>query len=457
MKLVVVINLSDNLEKTHLVYQSLRDTAIIRNIDISIEVVGLESEDNILTAQSIDDAAAVIIVTETDFPKERFMNKRIIELSTQEAENNIDGIFDSIIAEEKSMDNSSNNEVLNNVNNVKEVDIKVDNQSKVIYSYLKSGVTAIIPLIITGGLLTVLAYFFSIDTKNATGFSGTIVSIATCVLAFIVPILSGFIAFSIADRAGFLTGLIGGAFASVLGLGFLGGIIVGLISGYLAKYLLKYIRLPQSWDAFKTVVLVPLLSIFIIGLFMVYVADPIAKVFYDVIGSWIKDLSMSNLIIMGAIIGLFVAFDIGGIFSKATLVSAFALVGSGVFIPQAAAIAAAMVPPLGLALATVIAKNKFSSEEKEAGKAAWILGISALTEGAIPFAVVDPIRVIPSAMIGSAITGALVAAFGSCVKVANGGIFALTVNGAVTGLLGIVISIIVGVIITAYLVKYLKK
>jgi PTS system fructose-specific IIC component len=168
-------------------------------------------------------------------------------------------------------------------------------------------------------------------------------------------------------------------------------------------------------------------------------------------------LSSGNVVIFGLVAGLLVAFDVGGVFSKTTLAGAFALVGTGALVPQAAVMAAAIAAPLGLALATVIAKDKFTPEEKELGNASWLLGLSALTEGIIPFAASDPIRVIPAAMVGSSVTGLLTALFGAEINVSNGGIFALTVSGAVTGVLGILVSIIVGAVVTAYLIKFLKK
>lgn len=323
--------------------------------------------------------------------------------------------------------------------------------------YLGNGANAIIPLVTVGGLLTVLAYCFGIDTKQADGFAGSIVKIAAVTLTFIVPLLSAFIANTMVDKVGFVPGLIGGIFANTFGAGFIGGILAGLFAGYVTMFLIKYIKLPDGWNAFNSLILVPLIAVFVVGLVMVYIGEPIVKALADVAASWVKDLSVGNVAVFGLVAGLLVAFDIGGVFSKAFSAGAFALVGIGALVPQAAVMAAAMAAPLGLALATVIAKEKFTEEEKELGKASWLFGLSALTEGIIPFAASDPIRVIPSAMIGSAVTGFLTALFGAEVNVANGGVFALTISGAVTGVLGILVSIIVGAFVTAYLVKYLKK
>ena len=323
--------------------------------------------------------------------------------------------------------------------------------------YLGSGANAIIPLVVVGGLLTVLAYFFGINTKQADGFAGSIVKISIVTLTFIVPLLSAFIANAMVEKVGFVPGLIGGIFASTLGSGFIGGILAGLFAGYVTIFLLKYIKLSEKYKNFKSSILVPTITVFAIGLVMIYVGEPIVKALTEIATSWVKDLSADRVAVFGLVAGLLVGFDFGGVFSKAVLEGAFALVGTGGFVQGATVMAAAMAAPLGLALATVIAKEKFTVEEKEFGKASWLLGLSSLAEGIIPFAAADPIRVIPAVMVGSAVTGFLTALFGAEVNVANGGVFALTVPGAVTGVLGILISIIIGAVVTAYLVKYLKK
>lgn len=328
---------------------------------------------------------------------------------------------------------------------------------KKVSGYLENGASAIVPLVIVGGLLTVLAYFFGIDTKQADGFAGSIVKISVVILSFIVPLLSAFIANTMVEKIGFVPGLIGGIFASTLGAGFIGGILTGLLAGYVTMFLIKYIKLPEKYNNFNSSILVPLIAVFVVGLVMIYIGEPIVKILGEVASRWIKDLSTGSVALFGLVAGLLVTFDIGGVFSKTALAGAFTLVGTGVLAPEAAVMAAAMSAPLGLALATVIAKEKFTTEEKELGRASWILGLSALTEGIIPFAAADPIRVIPAAMVGSAVTGLLTVLFGAEVNVVNGGIFALAVSGAVTGIFGIVVSIVVGAVITAYLIKYLKK
>lgn len=486
MKFIVVINLPDNVEKTQAIYKCFEETAKQKNIETFINVEGLDDKESLINKELVEEAFAVVVVSDTEYENDLFKEKSFIQVSSDEAIEDTEKIFEMIVdseipeLEEKVEDieeveeadelietqefeqiEIAEEESLDKIEPVKmiidEEGDKVDNQPKTIYRHLSSGVTAIIPIIIAGGLLTILSYCFGFDTRFDSGFRGSIVSLAATVMGLIVPILSAFIAFSISDRAGFITGLVAGVFAFSMGAGFLGGIIAGFLAGYIVKWLITLLKFPKSWDNFKLIILVPLLAIFIVGILMIYVADPIIGALYDNIYSWIKNLSQGNIVLFGAIIGLFVAFDIGGPFSKATLASTIALVGSGLFVPQAAAIAAAMVPPLGLALATVIAKDKFNDEEKETGRATWLLGLSALTEGAIPFAAADPIRVIPSIMIGSALTGAVAAAFGSGISVAKGGIFALSVTGAVTGFAGIIFAIIVGMVVTAYLIKYFKN
>lgn len=478
MKLLCVINYPDNLDKTNSIYQNMQQAADENSIDIIFQIQGLENQENKATDEEVENSDVIIIVSDKEYTDSRFENKIFLEVTGEQAENDsqsiiklaqnvntlgLDGI-EKVISEDEMEVEDEKEEEEEKVEDKEEINEEENNEGgeiileekKGIYNHLSNGVLAIVPLIITGGLLTFISYFFGIDGKIENSFGGAICSMATSVFALVVPILAGFIAYSIADRAGFVTGLVGGAFASVIGTGFLGGIIAGLIAGYLCKGLIALFKMPQKMEGFKLNILVPLLSIFIVGMFMIYAANPFIEWLNNLVLNWIKVLGEGNIVLLCAIIGLFVGFDVGGVFSKATIAATIIMFGLGLGVPQAAVFACAMVPPLGLALAVAMARNKFSDSEKDAGNAAWFLGIAGLTEGVIPFAVADPIRVIPSTMIGSAITGTIVALFGATTTVANSGLFALTVSGALTGILGITVAVLVGVIVTALLVKYLK-
>lgn len=265
-------------------------------------------------------------------------------------------------------------------------------------------------------------------------------------------------AYSIADRPGLVPGMVGGVISAKIGAGFLGGIIAGFAAGYLILLLEKLIKLPKTVQGLMPVFILPILSTLIIGLGMYYIIGTPVTAINNGLTNWLKGLSGGNAILLGIILGLMMGFDLGGPVNKAAYtfgVSTIAAAQPSMI--MAAVMAAGMVPPLGISLATLIAKNKFSEEERDAGKAAFFLGISFISEGAIPFAAADPLRMIPSFMAGAAVTGALSMAFKCTLAVPHGGIFVLPIPHAVGGLLPYIISIIAGTIVTAILVSMLKK
>jgi PTS system fructose-specific IIC component len=275
-----------------------------------------------------------------------------------------------------------------------------------------------------------------------------------------VPILAGFIAYSIADRPGITPGAIGGMISGAIGAGFLGGIVAGFLAGYVVKFLNDNIHLGRNLDGLKPVLILPLLGTTIVGLLMIYVIGaPVASAL-TALTAFLKGMQGANAIALGALIGVMMAFDMGGPVNKAAYTFATGLIASAdnaVYAPMAAAMAAGMTPPLGLALATKLFRDRFTADEHEAGNAAAVLGISFITEGAIPFAAKDPFRVIPSLMACSAAAGMISMGLGCELKVPHGGIFVLPIPNAVTNLGGYVIALVVGTAITAVMLGVLKK
>ncbi len=272
-----------------------------------------------------------------------------------------------------------------------------------------------------------------------------------------VPILAGFIAYSIADRPGIAPGMIGGMIASTIGSGFLGGIAAGFLAGYAVKWMSDYIRLPRTLDGLKPVLILPLLGTLVVGLLMYFVVGEPVAVALAAITAWLKGMQGSSAVFLGLLLGAMMAFDMGGPVNKSAYAFATGLIVSEVYAPMAAVMAAGMVPPLGLALATVLFKNRFSLDEREAGGATAVLGISFITEGAIPYAAKDPLRVIPALMIGAAVTGALSMVFGCELRVPHGGVFVLPIPNAVTNLGPYLIAIVVGTLITTGALFFLKR
>lgn len=275
--------------------------------------------------------------------------------------------------------------------------------------------------------------------------------------ALMVPVLAGFIAFSIADRPGLTPGLIGGMLAVSTGAGFLGGIIAGFLAGYVAKAISTKLRLPQSMEALKPILIIPLVASLIVGLVMIYVVGtPVAKIMTG-LTNWLQSMGTANAVLLGAILGAMMCTDMGGPVNKAAYAFGVALLSSSVYAPMAAIMAAGMVPPLAMGLATLLARHKFDKGEQEGGKAALVLGLCFISEGAIPFAARDPMRVLPCCIAGGALTGALSMAFGAQLMAPHGGLFVLLIPGAIHPVLLYLVAIIAGTVLAGGLYAMLKR
>ncbi|RZI55013.1 MAG: PTS fructose transporter subunit EIIBC, partial [Pseudomonas sp.] len=318
------------------------------------------------------------------------------------------------------------------------------------YQHLLTGVSYMLPLVVAGGLLIALSFVFGIDAfKTAGTLPAALMQIGGgAAFKLIVPILAGFIAYSIADRPGLTPGLVGGWLAAEMGSGFLGGIIAGFIAGYVARFIRDKTPLPASMQGLMPILIIPLFSTLITGLLMIYVVGAPMKSIMDGLTSALLGLSGTNAILLGAILGAMMAFDLGGPTNKAAYAFTAGLLSSNTFGPMAATMAGGMVPPLGVALACFIARGKFSPEERRAGKTAGILGLCFISEAAIPFAARDPLRVIPCNVVGAALTGALSMYFGCGIRVPHGGVFIFGIPNAVENLPMYCLSILLGTLVT---------
>ena len=351
-----------------------------------------------------------------------------------------------------------------------------------IRQWLMTGVSYMIPFVAAGGILIALGFMLAQAAWGETGailvtkvpladiisgfnpgsgqdWAALLFQTGVASFGFLVPILAGFIAFAIADRPGLAPGIVGGALAGVVGAGFLGGIATGFIGGFVALWISRW-KVPKGMRGVMPVVVIPLLSVFITGLAMIVVLGRPLKALADGLASWLNGLSGANLILLGVILGLMMAFDMGGpvnkvayTFATTGLASATTATGGTSLKIMAAVMAAGMTPPLGLALATTIRRRLFSEAERENGQAAWLLGASFITEGAIPFAAADPLRVIPSGMLGSAVTGGLVMLFGNTLRAPHGGIWVTPLIGSP---LLYLLAIAIGTMITTAAVVALK-
>jgi PTS system fructose-specific IIC component len=437
---------------TFMAAEALKKAAEELGYVINIETQGSVGAKNILTPSMIEEADLVVVAADTTVDLSRFKDKPIHFVSTNKAINDPHEVLNSAFEQAQVVKNSDIN------NMIKEVKRERKLKQPAFYKHLLTGVSFMIPVVVAGGLIIALSFIFGIDAYKEKGsIAEILMNIGGASFKLIVPILSGYIAYSIADRPGLAPGIIGGFIADELGAGFLGGIISGFLAGYIAMFFRDFIRLPKNWEGIKPVLIIPFLSTLIVGLLLYYIIGMPVQHLMKYLTSWLTDMSSTNAIILGLVIGGMMAFDMGGPINKSAYTFAVGLLASNVYMPMAAAMAAGMTPPLGMFLAASISKRKFMPEEIEASKAAGILGLCFITEGAIPFAAKDPFRVIPAIVVGSATTGAISAYFKCGLLTPHGGIFALIIPHAVINLPYYIFAIAIGALITALLTLLTKK
>ncbi len=452
--IVAVTGCPTGIAHTYMAADSLKAKASEMGVDIKVETNGSGGAKNVLTKDEIENATAVIIAADINVEMERFKGKHVIQAAVAEGIRRPEQLIDKAQKQDAPIFRGNNSQ------SEKAVDQKGSRNG--FYKHLMNGVSNMLPFVVGGGILIAISFMFGYNSANPDDPSyNPIAAVIKAIggdnaFALIVPVLAGFIALSIADRPGFAPGMVGGMMAAHGGAGFLGGLVAGFLAGYIVLLLKKvFAGLPRSLEGIKSILIYPLLGIAITGFMMHYVINnPVAWVNKE-IADWLTGLGTGNAVLLGIVLGLMMSFDMGGPVNKAAYVFGTGLLASGVYQPMAAIMAAGMVPPLAIALATTFFKNKFNDQERDAGKACYVMGLSFITEGAIPFAAADPLRVIPSVMAGSAIAGALSMAFGIGLRAPHGGIFVvpLVENGALLYAL----AILVGSVVSALLIGFLKK
>ena len=327
------------------------------------------------------------------------------------------------------------------------------------YRHLLTGVSYMLPMVVAGGLCIALSFAFGIKAFEVKDtLAAALMQIGGgSAFALMVPVLAGFIAFSIADRPGLTPGLIGGMLAVSGGSGFIGGIIAGFLAGYVAKLISKKLKLPPSMEALKPILIIPLVSSLIVGLAMIYlIGKPVAGILAG-LTHWLQTMGTANAVLLGAILGAMMCTDMGGPVNKAAYAFGVGLLSTQTYAPMAAIMAAGMVPPLAMGIATLVARNKFDKGQREGGKAALVLGLCFISEGAIPFAARDPMRVLPCCIVGGAVTGAISMAIGAKLMAPHGGLFVLLIPGAITPVLGYLLAIIAGTLVAGLSYAVLKR
>ena len=463
LKIVAITSCPTGIAHTFMAAEGLEQGAQSQGHAIKVETQGSVGAKNTLTAEDIAAADLVIIAADTQVDKTRFAGKRLHEASTKAAIHDGAELVRKAIAEAKVAGGAAGGESYDD--QVKQAKAQQTAARTGVYKHLMTGVSYMLPFVVAGGLLIAVSFALGginvYDDAHKGTLGWTLFQIgAKAGFALMVPILAGYIAYSIADRPGITPGMIGGMIAATIGSGFLGGIAAGFLAGYIVKFLSDNLPLPRTLAGLKPVLILPLLGTTIVGLLMYYVVgEPVAAAL-AAITSWLKEMQGSNAAFLGLLLGAMMAFDMGGPINKAAYAFATGLITSQtdpIYGPMAAVMAAGMTPPLGLALAALLFKNRFSLDEREAAGATAALGISFITEGAIPYAAKDPLRVIPALMIGSAITGAISMWFGCQLKVPHGGVFVLPIPNAVVNLGPYMIAILVGTLVTTAALFFLKR
>lgn len=462
--IVAVTACPTGIAHTYMAAEALEKKAKELGYQIKVETRGSGGAKNVLTEDEIAKASGVIVACDTKVPTDRFDGKKVIECQVSDGINKAEELIKRAAAGDAPVFKASGK-----ASDTQQSTGGKESVAHQIYKHLMNGVSHMLPFVVGGGILIAIAFLidgFCVDINSLPADQrsnfGTITEAAALfkgiggiAFEFMLPILSGFIAMSIADRPGLAVGFVGGAIAANGTSGFLGALVAGFLAGYTVLLLKKILdKLPESLDGMKPVLLYPLLGIFIVGVIMQFVVEPPIGALNVAINEGLKGLNGSSAVLLGALLGGMMSVDMGGPVNKAAYVFGTASIAAGNNNIMAAVMIGGMVPPIAIALATLFFKNKFTAEQRKAGPTNFIMGLSFITEGAIPFAASDPLRVIPACVVGSAVAGALSMAFGCTLMAPHGGIFVVpTIGNPVMYL----IALLIGSVISCVLLGLLKK
>lgn len=441
---------------TYMAAQALENQAKKLGISIKVETNGSGGVKNILCAEDIQKARCIIVAADKNVEMTRFDGKPVIQTKVANGIHKAEQLLQDAMAEKAPIYHS------------KDVAHFDDNQAQEkesvgrhIYKHLMNGVSHMLPFVIGGGILIALAFLFDnyeINPANFgsnTPFAALLKGIGDAAFGFMLPVLAGYIAASIGERPALAVGFVGGYLSNIGGSGFLGALFAGFLAGYIIVGLKKiFSKLPQSLEGIKPVLLYPFFGILIIGLAIVFVINPPVRLLNELITGGLLRMGGTSKVLLGALLGGMMAIDMGGPINKAAYVFGTAAIASGQYEIMAAVMAGGMVPPLAIALATTFFKNRFTKQEQQSGMTNYVMGLSFITEGAIPYAAADPMRVIPSCVVGAAVAGGLSMFFGCTLLAPHGGIFVIPVIG--NGWLYL-ISLAVGSVVGMLLLGIFKK
>ena len=462
--IVAVTACPTGIAHTYMAAEAIEKKAKELGYQVKVETRGSAGAKNVLTDDEIAKATGVIVACDTNVPTDRFDGKKVIECQVSDGINKTEELVKRIAAGDAPVFKASGKkEASHSSIGGKE---SIGHQ---IYKHLMNGVSHMLPFVVGGGILIAIAFLidgFSVDlnslpadqranfgtiTQGAALFKG----IGGTAFGFMLPILAGFIAMSIADRPGLAVGFVGGSIAANGTSGFLGALVAGFVAGYIVNLLKKiFSKLPESLDGVKPVLLYPLLGIFLIGVIMQFVVEPPIGALNTAINNGLNGLNGASAVVLGVLLGGMMSVDMGGPVNKAAYVFGTASIAAGNYNIMAAVMIGGMVPPIAIALATIFFKNKFTADERKAGPTNFIMGLSFITEGAIPFAASDPLHVLPACAVGSAVAGGLSMAFGCTLMAPHGGIFVVPTIG---NPLMYLVALVIGSFIACGLLGLLKK
>ena len=462
--IVAVTACPTGIAHTYMAAEAIEKKAKELGYQVKVETRGSGEAKNVLTDDEIAKAAGVIVACDTNVPTDRFDGKKVIECQVSDGINKAEELIKRIASGDAPVFKASGKkEASHSSVGGKE---SVGHQ---IYKHLMNGVSHMLPFVVGGGILIAIAFLidgFSVDLNSLPADQranfGTITQAAAMfkgiggtAFGFMLPILAGFIAMSIADRPGLAVGFVGGSIAANGTSGFLGALVAGFVAGYIVLLLKKvFSKLPESLDGMKPVLLYPLLGIFLVGVIMQFVVEPPIGALNTAINNGLNGLNGASAVVLGVLLGGMMSVDMGGPVNKAAYVFGTASIAAGNYNIMAAVMIGGMVPPIAIALATIFFKNKFTAEERKAGPTNFIMGLSFITEGAIPFAASDPLHVLPACVVGSAVAGGLSMAFGCTLMAPHGGIFVVPTIG---NPLMYLVALVIGSFIACGLLGLLKK
>ncbi|HAT2603322.1 TPA: PTS fructose transporter subunit IIBC [Kluyvera intermedia] len=449
-RIVAVTACPTGVAHTFMAAEAIETEAKKRGWWVKVETRGSVGAGNAITPEEVAQADLVIVAADIEVDLAKFAGKPMYRTTTGLALKKTAQELDKAQTEAKTYQPSGGTQSASS---------EGKKESAGAYRHLLTGVSYMLPMVVAGGLCIALSFAFGITAfKTPDTLAAALMQIGGgSAFALMVPVLAGYIAFSIADRPGLTPGLIGGMLAVSTGSGFIGGIIAGFLAGYLAKAISKGVKLPPSMEALKPILIIPLFSSLIVGLAMIYlIGKPVSGILAG-LTSWLQTMGTANAVLLGAILGGMMCTDMGSPVNKAAYAFGVGLLSTQTYAPMAAIMAAGMVPPLAMGLATIVARNKFDKGQQEGGKAALVLGLCFISEGAIPFAARDPMRVLPCCIAGGALTGAISMAIGAKLMAPHGGLFVLLIPGAITPVVGYLLSIVAGTLLAGLVYAFLKR